>query len=74
MEYLLAYLLRETEVAPATTVDLLPDKCYSVTYSSIIEECVKYKSQRNTCTETDKVILFGYLKAALINGPLELAL
>ena len=72
--YPLAYLLRENEVAAVTTIDLLPDKCYSVTHASMIEECVERKSQRDTCAETDKVTLFGYLEATLINGPLESAL
>ena len=30
------YLLQENEVAKATTIDLLPDKCYSVTHASMI--------------------------------------
>ena len=69
--YHLAYFLRETEVVPVTTVAILPDKCYSVTDSSMIEKCGERKSQRNTCAETDRVTLFGYLEAALIKGPLE---
>ena len=69
--YRLTYFLRETETAPATTVNLLPDKCYSVTHNSMIEECVERKSQLDTCAETDKVTLYGYLDAALTGGPLE---
>ena len=69
--YPLVYLLRETDTAPETTVDLLPDKCYSVTHNSMTEECVERKSQLDTCAETDKVTLFGYLEAALTNGSLE---
>ena len=60
--YPLAYLLWETETALATSVDLLPDKYYSITHNSMIEECVKHKSQHDTCAETDKVTLFGYLE------------
>ena len=40
----------------------------------MIEECVKRKSQLDTCAETDKVTLYGYLEAALTGGPLESAL
>ena len=43
--YPLAYLLRGTDTAPETTVDLLPDKCYSVTHNSMIEEYVERKSE-----------------------------
>ena len=67
----LAYLLWENEVANATTIDVLPDKCYSITYDSMIEELVERKSQRDTCAETDKVILYGYFETALTGGPLE---
>ena len=70
----LAYLLRENEVAEATTIDLLPNRCYSVTHSSMTGELIARKSQRDTCAETDKVTLYGYLVPALENGPLESAL
>ena len=70
----LAYLLRENEVEEATTIDLLPNRCYSVTHSSMIGELIARKSQRDTCAETDKVTLYGYLVPALENGPLESAL
>ena len=66
--YPLAYLLRKIDTTPETTVNLLPDKCYSVTHNSMIEECVERKSQLDTCAETDKVTLYGYLEAALTGG------
>ena len=72
--YPLAYLLRETETVPATTVDLLPDKYYSVTHNSMMKECVEHKSQLDTCSETDKVTLYRYHDAALTGGPLEFTL
>ena len=72
--YPLAYFLRETDTAPATTINLLPDKRYSVTHNSMIEECVESKSRLDTCAETDKVTLYGYLDAALTSGRLESAL
>ena len=37
-------------------------------------ELIARKSQRDTCAETDKVTLYGYLVPALENGPLESAL
>ena len=40
----------------------------------MIEECVERKSQRDTCSETNKVTLYGYLETALMGGPLESAL
>ena len=40
----------------------------------MIEELVERKSQRDTCDETDKVILYGYFETALTGGPLESAL
>ena len=52
-----AYLLRENEIAEDTPIDLLPNKCYSVTHASMIGELVARKSQRDTCAETDKVTL-----------------
>ena len=39
----------------------------------MIGECVERNSQRDTCAKTDKVTLYGYLEAALMNGPLESA-
>ena len=45
-----------------------------VTHNSLIEECVKQKSHLDTCCETDKVTLYGYLEKLLTGGPLELAL
>ena len=72
--YPLAYLLRETDTAPATDIDLLPRKCYLITHNSLIEECVERKSHLDTCCETDKVTLYGYLETALTGRPLELTL
>ena len=66
----LAYLLRENEIAEATTIDLLPNTCYSVTHASMVGEMVARESQRDTCAETDKVTLYGYLVTALEDGPL----
>ena len=59
--YPLVYLLRETDTAPEMTVNLLPGKCYSVTHNSLIEKYVKQTSHLDTCCETDKVTLYGYL-------------
>ena len=56
--YPLAYLLCENEFAAVTTIDLLLNKCYSVTHASMIEECAEQKFQRDTCAETDKITLF----------------
>ena len=63
--YHLVYLLQETDTAPETTVDLLPNKAYSVTHSSMIDKCVVRKSQLDTCAETDKVTLYGPLEFTL---------
>ena len=70
----LAYLLRENPVALPTTIDLFPDRCYSITHSSMVGELIARKSQRDTCAETDKVTLYSLLVPALEEGPLESAL
>ena len=70
----LAYLLRENPVALPTTIDLLPDRCYSTAHHSMAGELIARKSQRDTCAESDKVTLYGLLVPALENGPLESAL
>lgn len=70
----LAYLLRENPIDEPTTIDLLPDRCYSTTHSSMVGEMIARKSQRDACAETDKVTLYGLLVPALENGPLESAL
>ena len=70
----LAYLLWENKIAEATTIDLIPDKCYSVIHASMVGDLVAWKSQRDTCAETDKVTLYRYLVTALEDGPLESAL
>ena len=67
----LAYLLRENPVAEPTTIDLFPDRCYSITHSSMVGELIARKSQRDTCAKTDKVTLYGLLVPALELGPLE---
>ena len=70
----LAYLLRENPIALPTTIDLLPDRCYSRAHPSMVAELIARKSQLDTCAETDKVTLYGLLAPALENGPLESAL
>ena len=70
----IACLLWENEIAKDTPIDLLPNKCYSVTHATMVGELVAQKFQRDTCTETDKVTLYGYLVHALEDSPLESAL
>ena len=70
----LAYLLRENEIAKETSINFLPNKCYSSPYASIVGKLVARKSQRDICAETDRVTFYGYLLTALEDGPLESAL
>ena len=67
----LAYLIRETAAVPTTVVDLLPGKCYSVTYKSLVEELVARKSFTSSCVEADRVMLYDHLDKALSHGPYE---
>ena len=67
----IACLLWENEIAKDTPIDLLPNKYYSVTHASMVGELVARKSQRDTCAETDKFTLYGYLVTTLEDGPLK---
>ena len=67
----LAYLIRNDATVPVMTDNMLPGKCYLLTYKSLTEETVARKSHNGTCVETDKVALYGYLEKALEDGPLE---
>ena len=67
----LAYLVRGFTVVPETLDDLIPDKCYSLTHKSLLEELVNRKSYSSLCVEADKVTLYDHLDKALSGGPLE---
>ena len=72
--YPLAYFICEDAAIPVAINNMLPGKCYSSTYKSIVEKIVHRKSHSSSCVESDKVTFFDFLEKALQCGPLKLAL
>ena len=67
-------MIRDNQIVPIATDDLITDMCYSKTHKSLIEELVAQKFHDSACVEADKVILYNHLDKSLQNGPLESAL
>ena len=67
----LGYLTRDDVNVPATTDDLIPGKCYSLTHKSLTGEMIARKDHNGPGVETDKVILYGHLFKALKDGLYE---
>ena len=67
----LAYLTRSDPIVLVTLDDFIPNKCYSATRKSLIEDLVARKSHSSSCVEADKILLYDNLDKALSGGPLE---
>ena len=67
----LAYLTQSDPIIPITIDDSIPNKCYSITHKSLVEELVAQKSHLSSCVEADKILLYDHLDKVLLGGPLE---
>ena len=54
--------------------DFIPNKCYSATHKSLVEELAARKFYLNSCVEADKILLYDHLDKALSGSPHELVL
>ena len=49
----------------------IPNKCYSATHKSLVEELVAQKSHLSSCVESGKILLYDHLDKAFSGGPLK---